>query len=55
MRVLVAGDRGYIGAVLVPFLRASGHQVDGLDLGFYEGCDFGHAPDGYRPAPTARH
>ena len=41
MRVLVAGDRGYIGAVLVPFLRAAGHQVDGLDLGLYEGCDFG--------------
>ena len=46
MRVLVAGDRGYIGAVLVPFLRAAGHQVDGLDLDLYEGCDFGHAPEG---------
>src|SRR6202453_2245877 len=41
MRVLVAGDRGYIGAVLAPFLRASGHEVDGLDLGLYEGCDLG--------------
>src|SRR5580693_10649588 len=39
MRILVAGDRGYIGAVLVPFLRAAGHVVDGLDLGLYEGCD----------------
>jgi nucleoside-diphosphate-sugar epimerase len=39
MRILVAGDRGYIGAVLVPFLRAAGHEVDGLDLGLYEGCD----------------
>jgi nucleoside-diphosphate-sugar epimerase len=43
MRVLVAGDRGYIGAVLVPFLRAAGHEVDGLDLGLYEGCDLGTA------------
>jgi nucleoside-diphosphate-sugar epimerase len=41
MRILVAGDRGYIGAVLVPVLRASGHEVDGLDLGLYEGCDLG--------------
>jgi nucleoside-diphosphate-sugar epimerase len=41
MRVLVAGDRGYIGAVLVPFLRAAGHEVDGLDSGLYEGCDLG--------------
>ena len=43
MRVLVAGDRGYIGAVLVPFLRDAGHEVDGLDLGLYEGCDLGPA------------
>jgi nucleoside-diphosphate-sugar epimerase len=43
MRVLVAGDGGYIGAVLVPFLAAAGHQVDGLDLGLYEGCDLGPA------------
>ena len=43
MRVLVAGDRGYIGTVLVPFLRAAGHEVDGLDLGLYEGCDLGPA------------
>ena len=45
MKVLVAGDRGYIGAVLVPFLRAAGHEVDGLDLGLYEGCDFGPPPE----------
>jgi nucleoside-diphosphate-sugar epimerase len=44
MRILVAGDRGYIGAVMVPFLRTAGHQVDGLDLGLYEGCDLGPAP-----------
>jgi nucleoside-diphosphate-sugar epimerase len=44
LRILVAGDRGYIGAVMVPFLRAAGHQVDGLDLGLYEGCDLGPAP-----------
>jgi nucleoside-diphosphate-sugar epimerase len=56
MRVLVAGDRGYIGAVLVPFLRGAGHQVDGLDVGLYEGCDFGAAPDGLggRPARDIR-
>ena len=45
MRVLVAGDRGYIGAVLVPFLRAAGHEIDGLDLGLYEGCDLGRGPE----------
>src|SRR5262249_59843909 len=40
MRILVAGDRGYIGAVLVPFLPAAGHHLDGLDTRLYEGCDF---------------
>ena len=51
MRVLVAGDRGYIGAVLVPFLRVAGHDVDGLDLGLYEGCDLGPGPEGMGVRP----
>ncbi|MGH3291905.1 MAG: NAD-dependent epimerase/dehydratase family protein, partial [Trebonia sp.] len=46
MRVLVAGDGGYIGAVLVPFFQTAGHEVDGLDLGLYEGCDLGPAQPG---------
>ena len=55
MKVLVAGDRGYIGSVLVPFLRTAGHVVDGLDLDLYEGCDLGPAPDaGPRPAQDIR-
>ena len=41
MKVLVAGDRGYIGAVLVPLFREAGHEVVGLDIGWYDGCDFG--------------
>ena len=47
MRVLVAGDRGYLGAVLVPFLERHGHTVVGLDAGWYDGCDFGPVPTGY--------
>ena len=47
MRVLVDGDRGYIGAVLVPFIQAAGHEVVGLDVGWYDGCDFGVQPGGY--------
>jgi nucleoside-diphosphate-sugar epimerase len=41
MKVLVTGDRGYIGAVLVPLFREAGHEVVGLDIGWYDGCDFG--------------
>lgn len=41
------GDRGYIGAVLVPHLMERGHEVVGLDVGWYDGCDFGPQPEGY--------
>src|SRR3954452_3170672 len=47
MHVLVAGDRGYIGAVLVPMLMDAGHDVVGLDAGWYDGCDFGPQPADY--------
>jgi nucleoside-diphosphate-sugar epimerase len=35
MKVLVTGTEGYIGARLAPWLIASGHDVVGLDTGFY--------------------
>jgi nucleoside-diphosphate-sugar epimerase len=55
VKVLVAGDRGYIGAVMVPFLRAAGHVVDGFDVGLYEGCDLGPFPGvGTRPPRDIR-
>ena len=54
MRVLVAGDRGYIGAVLASVVREAGHEVGGLDLGLYEGCDLGAASDAGRPAADIR-
>jgi nucleoside-diphosphate-sugar epimerase len=47
MRVLVSGDRGYVGAVLVPYLLDLGHDVVGLDVGWYEGCDFGAVRNDY--------
>jgi nucleoside-diphosphate-sugar epimerase len=45
MKVLLTGHRGYIGAEMVPALRAAGHQVVGFDTGYYDGCDFEGAPD----------
>ena len=41
MRVLITGHDGYIGTVMLPMLRASGHDVVGLDSGLFQGCVFG--------------
>src|SRR5215510_3229583 len=35
MRILVTGTEGYIGSLLAPRLLARGHEVVGLDTGFY--------------------
>lgn len=40
MRVLVTGNRGYIGLVLVEVLAARGHEVVGYDTDYYGGCGF---------------
>jgi nucleoside-diphosphate-sugar epimerase len=45
MRVLVTGHRGFIGVEMVPTLCAAGHEVVGLDIGLYDGCDFGAPPE----------
>jgi len=39
--VLVTGHNGYIGTILVPMLRAAGHDVVGLDSFLFEDCTFG--------------
>jgi nucleoside-diphosphate-sugar epimerase len=41
MRILVSGDMGYIGTVLMPMLRTEGHEVCGLDVDLYQDCTFG--------------
>jgi len=49
LKVLVTGHQGYIGAVMVPFLQAAGHEVVGLDSDLFAGCDLG----AYRPSAPA--
>jgi nucleoside-diphosphate-sugar epimerase len=38
MKVLVTGNLGYIGSVLVPILKKEGHEVIGYDIGYYKDC-----------------
>jgi nucleoside-diphosphate-sugar epimerase len=51
MKVLVTGHNGYIGSVMVPILRAAGHQVTGLDSFLFEGCTLGQESE---PVPALR-
>ena len=39
MHILVTGNEGYIGAVLVEMLVARGYQVTGLDTAYYADCE----------------
>ncbi len=51
MRVLVTGHRGYVGVVMTVVLREAGHDVTGLDTGYYDGCDLAPFND---PTPLIR-
>lgn len=38
MKILVTGNQGYIGSVLVPILQEKGYDVVGYDIGYYNDC-----------------
>jgi len=40
MRVILTGDRGYIGSVLAPMLIAGGHDVTGIDCDLFKACTY---------------
>ncbi len=40
MKILVTGNLGYIGSVLTPALENLGHEVTGLDTGYFDECLF---------------
>ncbi|HUG86474.1 MAG TPA: SDR family oxidoreductase [Euzebya sp.] len=45
MHILLTGHLGYIGAVMAPFLSAAGHDVTGLDTGYFADCVMGPPPE----------
>lgn len=45
MRVLVTGHQGYLGTVMVPILARAGHEITGLDIGYFADCVLGPQPD----------
>lgn len=44
MKVLITGHTGYIGSVMTRQFLEAGHEVSGFDLGFFESCLLGPAP-----------
>jgi nucleoside-diphosphate-sugar epimerase len=45
MRVLLTGHEGYLGTVMAPALVGAGHDVVGLDTGYFRECVLGPRPD----------
>jgi nucleoside-diphosphate-sugar epimerase len=41
MKILLTGHKGYIGAVAGPIIQAAGHEVVGMDIDLFAGCEFG--------------
>ncbi|WP_010539686.1 NAD-dependent epimerase/dehydratase family protein [Dietzia alimentaria] len=44
MRVLITGSQGYIGTVMTEVFAAAGHEVIGLDIGYFAECVMGPPP-----------
>ncbi len=53
MNILVTGTEGYLGALLAPLLLERGHQVTGVDTGFYRSGTLYH-PEGDSPRTLNR-
>ncbi|MGI8882336.1 MAG: NAD-dependent epimerase/dehydratase family protein [Jatrophihabitans sp.] len=51
MHVLVTGHLGYLGVIVSRVLGDAGHDVVGLDSGYYDGCSLGPEP---KPLPMYR-
>ena len=48
MKILVTGNLGYIGSVLIPILQGKGHEVVGYDIGYYKDCLLYDVPNDFK-------
>jgi len=48
MKILVTGNLGYIGTVLVPELQSKKYQVIGYDVGYFHGCQLSSAGQDFK-------
>lgn len=48
MKILLTGNLGYIGTVLLPLLEQEGHEVVGFDNGYFMDCVFGEVPSKHK-------
>lgn len=44
MKILITGHRGYIGPHLVKLLKEAGHHVIGVDIGYFDSCNWEPLP-----------
>jgi nucleoside-diphosphate-sugar epimerase len=45
MHLLITGNQGFIGPILVRLAKEAGHNVTGLDIGYFEDCVAGSMPE----------
>ncbi len=48
MKILLTGNQGYIGTVLLPLLQQEGHDVVGYDIGYYADCSLRPVENNFR-------
>jgi nucleoside-diphosphate-sugar epimerase len=45
VKILITGTEGYLGSLLAPDLMAAGHEIIGVDTGYYKDAWLYHGPD----------